>query len=131
MSDAFEAFKECGSGAWLCLLLGVMGAAAGITGAVLLATTTLRAARIAGSIAIAFGVLSLGAGLLARQMGLTLVEGAVAGESIDPAQKARILAVGRAEANQCIKIGAATGALPFVLGALAVGVGLGLRKEPD
>jgi hypothetical protein len=42
-----------------------------------------------------------------------------------------ILAVGREEAAQCVKVGADAGALPLVLGALAVGLGLAIGRKPE
>jgi hypothetical protein len=129
MHSAYESFRDCGWAAWLCLLIGLAGAAAGVLGVALFAGKVRGAARVFGILALAAGVLSLGTGLVGRETGLSRTRAAVSGESIDPSQRARILALGAEEANQCIAVGAATGALPFILGALAVGLGLALQKE--
>jgi hypothetical protein len=122
-------FQECGWTAWLCLLIGLVGVGAGLLGFVLLGAKVRVGAWIAGGAAIVLGVTAVGAGLLGQQLGLRATESAVAGESVDASQKARILAVGAEEAAQCVKVGAAAGALPLVMGALAVGIGLALRQK--
>jgi|HubBroStandDraft_2_1064218.scaffolds.fasta_scaffold1442555_1 hypothetical protein len=124
----YNAFRECGWAAWLCLLIGFVGIGVGIAGLVLLATKARKAATVAGVVALALGFLAMGAGLLGRQSGLAVMEAAISGTSVDPSQKERIRALGTAEAAQCVNVGAATGALPFLMGAVAVGLGLALRK---
>src|SRR5277367_3865602 len=117
----YNAFQECGWAAWLCLLIGFVGSGVGLAGLVLLATKVRGVAAVAGGVAIALGVLAVGAGFFGQHTGLAMTEAALSGDSVDPAQKERIRAVGTAEAGQCVKVGAATGALPFVMGAVAVG----------
>jgi hypothetical protein len=70
----------------------------------------------------------VGTGFLAQHTGLARTEEAIAGAAIDPSQKARIRAVGTVEAGRCVTVGAGTGALPFLLGTVAVALGLALRK---
>src|SRR5262249_55930128 len=122
MHDMWMAFRECGWASWLCLLIGFGGIAAGFVGVVLLATKARGAAWIVGSIAVMLGFGAIGVGVLGRQMGLARMEEALEGDGIDPSQKATIRAIGTEEAGQCVKVGVGTGALPFLLGALAVGV---------
>jgi hypothetical protein len=126
----YNAFRECGWAAWLCLLIGFAGSGVGLVGVVLLAAKQRGAAMGAGVIAVALGALAMGAGVVGQQSGLSRMEAALSGTSIDPSQKERIRAVGTLEASRCISVGAGTGALPFLLGAVAVGLGLALRKQP-
>jgi hypothetical protein len=130
MHAAYESFRECGWASFLCVLIGMMGVVVGLVGVVLLATKARNGAWIVGTVALALGVLSLGAGLLGRATGLARTEAALSGASVDASMKERIRAQGMEEANQCISVGAAAGALPFVMGALAVGIGLAVRKKP-
>ena len=131
MHEAWLSFRECGWASFLCLLIGVLGMGVGFVGVVLLATRARGAAWIVGAVAAVLGVLALGAGLLGRATGLQRTEAAISGSSVDPSQKERIRAIGAEEASQCIAVGAATGALPFLTGALALGIGLSLRKKPS
>ncbi len=124
----YNALRECGWAAWLCLLIGFAGAGVGIVGVILLATKARGAAMGAGVVALALGVLAVGTGIFGQQSGLARMESAISGTSIDPSQKERIRAVGTVEAAQCVSVGVATGALPFLMGAIAVGLGLALRK---
>jgi hypothetical protein len=126
----YNAFRECGWAAWLCLLIGFAGIGVGLVGVILLATKARGAATGAGVAAIALGVLAVGTGLFGQHTGIARMEAAISGTAIDPSQKERIRAVGNAEAGQCVAVGAATGALPFVMGAIAVALGLSLRKPP-
>jgi biopolymer transport protein ExbB/TolQ len=65
--------------------------------------------------AIACAVLTtLGAGL-GVLFGLIKAFGAVGGESVDPSQKARILAEGISEAINCVAVGLVTGPLPIAV----------------
>jgi hypothetical protein len=132
MQVAWAAFRDCGWASWLCLLIGFAGTGAGIVGVGLLACVAWRrGASAIGVVALALGVLALGSGLLGRQTGLGNTEAALASAGIDPSQMMRIRAEGAREANQCVFIGAGTGAVPFVLGAITVGIGLALRRESN
>jgi hypothetical protein len=131
MHSVWMAFRECGWPSWLCLLMGLAGLAAGFVGLVLLATKLRGAAWIAGGIAVFLGLSTVGVGVVGRQVGLAKVE-AILGDpdlGIDPSQLERIRAAGYQEASQCVSVGAGAGALPFVMGAFAVGIGLALRKK--
>jgi disulfide bond formation protein DsbB len=129
MHASWMAFRECGWPSFLCLLIALIGLGVGFLGVILLLTRSRNAAAILGVVAIVLGVATLGAGFIGRQRGLALSEAAVSDTSFDPSQRARILAMGEAEATQCIKVGSVMGALPFLLGALAAAVGLATRKN--
>ncbi|HEY4118379.1 MAG TPA: hypothetical protein VGM56_11005, partial [Byssovorax sp.] len=104
MHDAWNAFRDCGWASFICVFIGLVGLVTGLVGVALLAASKRRAASMVGLVAVALGVLSVGAGVVGRQTGLARTEAAVSGASVDPAQKARILAVGGEEANQCLKV---------------------------
>ena len=93
------------------------------------ATRARGAAKTLGAVAAGVGVLAMMTGLLGRQSGLGRMEEALAGDSIDPSQKVLIRKVGTEEANQCLAVGAGTGALPLVLGLMAVGLGISARRK--
>ena len=63
--------------------------------------------------AISCAVLATFGGGLGVLLGLISAFGAVGGESVDPSQKARILAEGISEAVNCAGVGLATGPLPM------------------
>jgi hypothetical protein len=88
-----------------------------------------RAARIAGLVAVVLGVGAAGVGALGRQSGLANVERALATPDIDDQLKARVRAQGTKEANECVEIGAEAGALPILLGASAIAMGLAAAKR--
>ncbi len=129
MSTAWTMFRDCGSAAWLCLFLGIVGTAGGALGVAFGALKKRGPAQLLGAVAIAFGALSFGAGIVGRMSGERMTEAAIASGGIDPDQKERIRAIGKNEAGQCVSVGAAAGAFPFLLGALAVGLGLALRQR--
>jgi hypothetical protein len=130
MHQAYMSLVECGSAAFVCLLIGVVGSGLGLLGLLLLATRARGAAPVLGGIAAVLGVTALGVGLLGREMARHKMEDAFASGTVDPSQAAQIRARGTVGADMCISVGATTGALPFVVGALALGVGLSLRKRP-
>jgi hypothetical protein len=127
MHEAWEAFKECGWAAWLCVLIAMPALAAGVVGLALRGRHV--AGRVLGILAIALGVTTIAVGFAGRELGIATTEAALSGAGIDPAQKARIREVGRAEAGQCVAVGGAMGALPFVLGVIALALGMASRDE--
>jgi hypothetical protein len=131
MQLAWAAFRDCGSASWLCLLLGLAGTGAGILGVVLLASSGRRVSAIVGGVAVALGALALGSGVIGRQAGLGNTEEALAAVSADPSMVTRIRAEGRREANQCVVVGAGAGALPFLLGAITLGIGFALKNDAN
>lgn len=132
MLGVLEAFKACGWAAWLALLAGIAGIGIGLAGAGMLATKARGMAWIPGAIAVLLGLSAVSVGLLGRSIGIARVEEALGypGVEIDATQREMIRRVGTEEANQCVNIGASLGALPFVIGAAAVGIGLALRNKP-
>ncbi|WP_437544867.1 hypothetical protein WME97_37215 [Sorangium sp. So ce367] len=132
MLGVLEAFKACGWAAWLALLAGTAGIGIGLAGAGMLATKARGMAWIPGAVAVLLGLSAVSVGLLGRSMGLARVEEALGypGVEIDATQREMIRRVGTEEANQCVNIGASLGALPLVIGAAAVGIGLALRNKP-
>lgn len=131
MHSVLEAFKACGWAAWLALLAGTAGIGTGLVGAAMLATKARGFAWIPGAVAVLLGLGAVSVGLLGRSMGLARVDEALGypGVEIDATQREMIRRVGTEEANQCVTIGASLGALPFVIGAAAVGIGLALRNK--
>lgn len=131
MHSAFEVFKDCGWAAWLCVLLGFAGIAAGFVGLVFLLTRARSVAFIPGAIGLLLGGGAIGMGLVGQQWGLSRMEAALtsARGEIDPSQEQRIREQGSLEAGHCLTVGFGTGALPFVMGGLAVAIGLVVRKK--
>lgn len=130
-STPLDAFRDCGAFAFLCLLIAAAGMTAAFVGVVLLLTKARRAAWIPGIIAVLAGFGAIGAGVLGRQLGMARVEAAVATPGLEERDIRMLRAEGEKEANQCVKIGFATGSLPFLLGGVAVAVGLVVRKKSD
>ncbi len=132
MSSAFEVFKDCGWPAWICVLLGAAGLTAGFVGLVFLLTRARSVAWIPGAIALLLGGGALSMGVVGRQWGLSRMEEALtsARGEIDPSQEQRIREQGTIEAGHCVSVGFGAGSLPFVMGGLAVAIGLVLRKKP-
>ena len=128
MQGAWAAFRDCGWASWLCLLIGLAGTCAAIVGVALLASNGRRGSALVGAVAIALAALSLGSGVVGRQAGLGNMEQALAAVN-DPSMVMRIRAEGTKEANQCVFVGASTGALPFLLGAITLGIGFALKRD--
>ncbi len=131
MHSAFEVFKDCGWPAWICVLLAAGGLTGGFVGLVFLATRARSVAWIPGAIALVLGGSAVGMGLVGQQWGLSRMEEALtsAKGQIDPSQEQRIREQGGIEAGHCVNVGVGAGALPFLMGGLAVAIGLTLRKK--
>lgn len=129
MHAAVDAILDCGWAAWLCVLIGLVGAGAGVAGLVLVRTRARAAARVVGVVAIVLGILALVTGVAGQRLALWKIAAATSSEFLDPAQARRVRAEGAREAGQCVVVGVATGALPFVLGAVAVGIGFAAAKK--
>jgi hypothetical protein len=128
MNSILYSFRDCGWTAWLCLLIGLIGLACAGLGVALGAFRKRTAAQILGGMAVALGLTAAGMGVVGRTLAESKVESVLVGSSIDPSQKERIRAEGMREASVCVAVGAGTGALPFLLGVLALGLGLALQK---
>lgn len=129
MANPLMALKECGWPAFLCLLFGGAGIAAGFIGMMLLLTKARRIAWFVGLVAALLGLSAIAGGLLGRQLGLARLESALVSADIEPALRDRIREVGTAEAGQCVTIGAGAGALPILFGLFGLGIGLLVRKK--
>jgi hypothetical protein len=128
MHDAYEAFRDCGWAAWLCLLIALPAVTAALIGLVLLVTKARGGAWVASSLAVTLGLCALATGFFGRQNDIAKFMGATSSVNLDPALRDRIRAEGLKEANQCIKIGGVTGGLPLALGAIAIAIGLATRS---
>ena len=106
---------------------------AGFVGLLFLATSARRHAWIPGAFAVLFGLAGVSAGFLGRAVGLARMEAIFAdpemAEGLSAQDKARIREMGTQEAGQCVKIGGFSAALPLLLGAASVGIGLAVRKK--
>jgi hypothetical protein len=80
---------------------------------------SLRRRAIACAVVAAFGA---GLGVL---LGLIKAFGAIGGESVDPSQKARILAEGISQAINCFAVGLVTSPLPI---AALIAITIGTRR---
>lgn len=130
MISILHSLRDCGWAAWLCVLIGLAGTLAGLVGVVLGAFRKRGPASFLGVVAIALGLLAVGTGMGGRVLAESKVESVLVGAAINPSMKERIRAEGMAEASQCVVIGGFTGALPFLLGAVAMAIGLALQKKP-
>ena len=132
MLGVLEAFKGCGWAAWLALLAGTVGIGSGLVGAAMLSMKARGFAWIPGAVAVLLGFSAISVGLLGRAIGLARVKEVLSypGVEIDATQREMIWRVGTEEANRCVTVGASLGALPIVIGAAAVGIGLALRNKP-
>ncbi len=126
MQGALVSFRECGWPGWLCLFFGMAGLGLGSLGAVLALMKLRTAANVSGGIAMALGVLAVVTGIIGRIHGENVVNGVL--DSVDPGQRDLILAQGMKEAAQCVRVGVGTSILPFVLGAVAVVIGMSVKR---
>ena len=125
----FEAFRECGWPAFAVLLLAALGALLGLV-ALALAVARQPWARALGALAVCVALSAVGAGVAGSALAERQVDRALAIAGLDASQLARIRAQGYAEAQQCTKIGVASGALPLTLSLVGIGVAL-LRRRPS
>ncbi len=122
-----EMFRECGWPAFVVLALAMVAVLVGMV-ALGVAIARPRAGLILGVVALATScsVAAMGAG--GTVIGKNATDRALSGAGVNPEQRERIRVVGYAEAGQCTSLGAGFGALPLVLAAAAIVVGL-LRKK--
>jgi hypothetical protein len=130
MHSVYQSVQMCGSAAWLSVLLGLAGTIMGLIGVGMLAGESRRSAPRLGVIAIVLGLVAVGAGLVEQQMARSIMQAALASPTLDPSQKGLVIGRGTLGASRCVTVGAVSATLPFVLGALAVGLGIALRRKP-
>ena len=106
------AIRDCGWPAYLCILIGLVGALVGLLGVVLAATKRAGAARLLGGVAIAIGLGTVGAGFVGRAMGERATESVL--EEVPAESKDIIRAEGHKEAGQCVNVGGYAAALPLL-----------------
>jgi hypothetical protein len=129
MGGLLSSFRDCGWPAWLCLLIGFLGAGSGSLGLLLGALRKPLAARVFGAMTLVLGLLAVTTGFVGQSLGNAQTEAALSGDSVTPDQKALIRAEGTREASQCVPVGAGTAALPLLLGALGIGLGFASQKK--
>ena len=130
MASGWAAFQECGAAAWAVLFSAMLTAMIGLV-AVGVAISGSKAGRVVAFVAFAFALLPAGCGVAGTSIGRSKVEGALAGESIEPDLKVRIRAQGYAEAAQCTSIGGVCGAPGILLSLAAIAVALTRRRQPQ
>jgi len=122
-------FCDCGWASFVILLVTALGLLLGlialILGAMRKGWTAAGLAIVVVCLAMLDGAVGVGGMLYGRNM----VEGAVSGVSIDPAQKKRIMEQGYSEAQTCVTAGALNGGLLLVIGLAGIGLGLALKKK--
>lgn len=123
-----EAFQNCGASAYLVLLLSMVALLIGLV-ALALVFSGSRAAKIVAGLALAGALTAMGAGLLGAALGRKTVDEVLQSGAIDPEQHDRIRAVGYAEAAQCSDLGLGMGAVPLLLGGVALVVAFTRKSE--
>ena len=123
--DQFARFWR-GGGAWMypLLLLALLGLALTLVLGILALVSRQgsRRALILSTVLGAYGLLVLGTGFLGWEMSNAKIEGAVA--HVNPADRAMILAEGRAEARAVVVFGAASALPPLLVGIALLGLGI-------
>ncbi len=122
-----QTFMECGWAAWVILLLTII-AVAGALVAVGLAFFKPKWGLPFAVVAFGLTLCVPAAGVIGTSYGKSVVDGAVSGHSIDPAQRERIRKVGYEEAGTCTGLGLGFGALPGLLSILGLGIAIARRK---
>jgi hypothetical protein len=129
MIALWQAMQECGWAAYAVLLVSVVAFGVALA-ALAMAAARARFAPAVAAVVLALALLAASIGPVGTFSQRRMVEGAVSGEAIDPAMRARILAVGYAEAAQCTNLGLGFGALPLVLAAGALAFAFA-RRQPQ
>lgn len=127
MRALWEAIQECGWPAYAVLFASIVALGGALVG-LLMAVLRARLALGVSAIALALALLAASIGPMGTFAQRRRVEAALEGPAIEPAQRARILAVGYAEAAQCTNLGLGFGVLPLTLAAGAFALAL-LRRE--
>lgn len=109
-----EAFRECGTPAFVILLMAVLAFVFGLI-AFAIAFVRPKIGLILGSVALLLAFSTPIVGVVGTALGRAKVEEALRGDSIDPSFKERIRQQGNLEASQCTALGAFGSALPLLL----------------
>ncbi len=129
MATAWHLFQECGFFSWLCLLAGLVASALSVV-AIGVALLRARFATLLAAIALGVALLPSGLGVVGRSLARIKVDGAIAGEGLDPDQRERIRVEGYREADSCVVVGGALTAVPVFLAVIALGTAYALRRKP-
>lgn len=123
-----QMIRECGFMAYVVLALGLLAVVVGLV-AVSIAILAPRIGLVVSVLALAVSCGVPGAGAAGTMWNRSKIEDALAGASVDPAQKERIREIGQAEAAQCTTLGLGAGALPLLLSIAALGAAFMRRKS--
>jgi hypothetical protein len=121
-----EAVRECGWPAFVVLLVAAIGSVLALV-TLSLAIARLRWALALAGFAACVALSAIALGVVGSAVAERQVDRALAIAGLDASQLARIRAQGYAEAEQCTKIGVASGALPLTLSLIGMLVAL-LRR---
>lgn len=130
MARLWQTFQECGWPAYAIVFFSIVSVVAGVV-ALALAALRFRYATVTSAIALALAAGAAALGPVGTLVQRRTIDDVLAGESIDPSQRARIREAGYAEAAQCTSIGLGAGALPLLLAAGAVVLALARREGPS
>lgn len=119
MASVWQTFQMAGWTAYLCLLLAILGVPLSLLAVGLVVART-RAARGLALGVLCFGLLAPAVGAFGMYRGRALVDSVLA--DVEPALRGRIRDQGYYEAEQALYVGLAAGSLPFVLGAVSLGL---------
>ncbi len=120
MASVWHTFQMAGWTAYVCLLLAIIGLPLGLMACVI-SVARLRAARLVAILVLCFGALAPAVGAVGMLLGRSMVDSALEGEAINPTQRERIREQGYYEAEQALYVGLVCGALPLLLGVVALG----------
>ncbi len=123
MLHPMEHIRNCGTMAWVDLLVMLLALATAVAALVVGALSKSKGATLGVALAaITLSLLVGVVGLLGTKMGERMTDNALSGDGIDPSQKELIRAEGQKEAAECTTLGLAEMGLPMLLslGALAM-----------
>lgn len=126
-----ESFKECGWPGFLILFVAGIGFTAGVTGLILSLTQKPRPGKMVSIAGLVVSLFAIGIGPLGTMYGRKFVDDVVSAEAIEPSLREKIREQGYREAAQCIKVGVFAGALPTLLAAMGVVIGILGSRKPD
>ena len=123
-----ETFQACGWPAFATLGAGMLAAVVALV-ALSLAIFSPKTGLAVAALALAFACSPAGAGALGTVHGRSVVDGAVSGASIDPAQRERIREIGYQEAAGCTTIGLVASGPALLFASVALMVAF-VRRKP-
>lgn len=127
----YQMFVECGWASWVGAALAALVSIIGVAGAVLLAAKRAGMAVVAASVALALAAVIAVLGPVGRAASRRMIEGAVSSEGLTPTQRERLLAVGYAQAAECLPVAGINAAVPLLVGGIVLVAARGRAARPS